>query len=150
MLSFREVKKRVRVPGFHCHHLIPVEVVEKRAFRNLFLRIRTVGFDFHNFHQNGMFLPCTEENATAFRLPMHRGPHPVYNQIVCERIAAWEKLGPNGQLREIENLQNDLRMALRSNRLPLRKGARDPLASDLAFDTVENAAYRLYDVLSPV
>lgn len=147
MLTFREVKKRVKVPGFHCHHIIPAAVVEKPAFRNIFSRIGAIGFDFQNFHQNGMYLPCTEENAIAFRLPLHRGPHPLYNQIVCERIAAFERLGPYGQLRQIFDLQQALRLALRSNALPLRKGQRDPLASNPAFETIEKAAFSLYSAL---
>jgi hypothetical protein len=149
MLTFREVKKRVKVPGFHCHHIIPAEVVEKPAFRTMFNRIGAIGFDFQSFHQNGMYLPCTEENAAAFGLPLHRGPHPLYNQIVCERIAAFERLSPNGQLRQIYDLQKTLRVALRSNALPLRNSQRDPLAPNPAFETIEKAAFDLYGALEP-
>lgn len=148
MLSFRAVKRQVRIPGFHCHHLIPLEIIDKPAFRPLFRRMGELGADFDNFSQNGMYLPCTEGNAVAFRLPLHRGPHPVYNQIVCDRIDALGRLGPNSQLCEMQRLQGDLKAALRHNMLPLRKGARNPLAPHPGFDTVEAAAFRLWNLLS--
>jgi hypothetical protein len=147
MLSFRDVKRRVKIPGFHCHHLIPLEIVEMPAFRTLFHGLGEKGIDFDNFRQNGMHLPCTEANAAAFRLPLHRGPHPVYNQIVCERIAAMERLRPAAQLCEMQRLQHDLKAALRQNALPLRKQARNPLAPNPGFDTMEAAAFRLWNLL---
>lgn len=146
MLSFREVKRRVRVPGFHCHHIIPLEIIEKAAFRPLFRAIGELGFDFENFQQNGMYLPCTEKNAIAFRLPLHRGPHPVYNQIVCERIAAIDGLGRHGQLFEMHRLQCMLKVALRRDAVPLRKAARKPMATNPGFDTMEAAAFRLWNL----
>lgn len=147
MLSFRDVKRRVRIPGFHCHHLIPLEIIEKPAFRTLFRSMGELGADFDNFCQNGMYLPCTEENAAAFRLPLHRGPHPVYNQIVCERIDAMAGLGPNGQFCVMQRLQHDLKAALRRNALPLRKRARNPFMPNPGFDTMEAAAFRLWNLL---
>lgn len=147
MLSFREVKKRVRIPGFHCHHIIPLEIIDKAAFRPLFRTMRELGFDFDDFHQNGMYLPCTEANAAAFRLPLHRGPHPVYNQLVCERIAAFDRQGCSSQLFEMQQLQCALKAALRKNELPLRKGSRNPFTSNADFECMEIAAYRLWNLL---
>ncbi|HMS19349.1 AHH domain-containing protein [uncultured Sphingorhabdus sp.] len=146
MPSFREVKRRVRVPGFHCHHIIPVEIIEKPAFKTLFGNVRAMGFDFDDFHRNGLYLPCTEQNAAAFGLPLHRGPHPVYNQVVSECIAALEKLTLHAQLLELHNLQGMLKTALRNNEVPLRKGRRNPANSDLDFESVEIAAYRLWNL----
>ena len=147
MPSFREVKRRVRGPGFHCHHVIPIEVIEKPVFRTLFRTMRELGFDFDDFRQNGLYLPCTEENAAAFRLPMHRGPHPVYNQVVSERISAIEGLGSHIQLLELYRLQGALKAALRNNEVSLRKGRRNPMAANVDFEPIEIAAYRLWNLM---
>lgn len=149
MLSFRRVKSRVKIPGFHCHHLIPVEIVEKAAFRGLFSKIGEIGFDYDSFEQNGMYLPCTEENAAAFRLPLHRGPHPVYNQLVSERVATLENLSAVCQLHEMFRFQSELRLALRENQVPLRKTRRNPAVSHPDFDTLELAAFRHLDLHFP-
>ncbi|MGL5839407.1 MAG: AHH domain-containing protein, partial [Sphingorhabdus sp.] len=82
MATFRAVRSRVRINGFHCHHLIPIEVVERRVFAKLFGSVRTEGFDPNDFQSNGMHLPNTEKQAAIFRMPLHRGPHPRYNEMV--------------------------------------------------------------------
>jgi A nuclease family of the HNH/ENDO VII superfamily with conserved AHH len=147
MPSFREVKRRVRIPGFHCHHVIPLEIFEKAAFSSLFSRLGGLGFDFDDFHQNGMYLPCTENNAVAFQLPLHRGPHPVYNELVSECVASLEGHRLSSQLHELRRLQFALKGALRRNEVPLRKGKRDPFASNTNFESMEVAAYRLWNLL---
>ncbi|MBK6706483.1 MAG: AHH domain-containing protein [Sphingomonadales bacterium] len=147
MLSFREVKRRVRIPGFHCHHIIPIEIVEKAAFSSFFRRINGLGFDFNDFHQNGMYLPCTEENAAAFRLPLHRGPHPVYNELVSECIADLSGLGCDSQLPGLHQLQLALKAALRKNEVSLRKDRRNPFIQSADFESMEIAAYRLWNLM---
>lgn len=147
MPSFREVKRRVRIPGFHCHHIIPIEIIEKAAFSSFFRRINELGFDFDDFHRNGMYLPCTEENAVAFRLPLHRGPHPVYNELVGECIAALNGLGRDSQLFRLHELQLALRTALRKNEVPLHKGRRNPFTQNASFESMEIAAYRLWNLM---
>lgn len=88
MPTFRDVRARYQINGFQCHHLIPVRVCNMASFRSFFEKSRTSGFDPDDFRLNGMHLPCREKIAVAFGLPLHRGPHPAYNQMVAERLAA--------------------------------------------------------------
>ncbi|EGD58889.1 hypothetical protein Y88_0950 [Novosphingobium nitrogenifigens DSM 19370] len=50
---------------------------------------------FHDFRRNGMLLPATDEEALRLGLPLHRGPHRSYNELVLERMgqieAGWQK-----------------------------------------------------------
>ena len=88
MPTFRDVRARYHINGFQCHHLIPVKVCNMPALRTFFEKSRAYGFDPDDFGLNGMHLPCREKMAAAFGLPLHRGPHPAYNQMVAERLAA--------------------------------------------------------------
>lgn len=45
---------------------------------------------FDDFRANGLLLPCEEGAALRLALPMHRGPHRTYSQLVAERIGAIE------------------------------------------------------------
>jgi hypothetical protein len=113
MLTFREVKKRLRIEGFHCHHLIPTSVTERRSFANFFGNVRAEGFDPNDFSQNGMHLPCCEKRARAFGLPLHRGGHPRYDEFVAEKVAMLVELSPHEACRELSRLQETLRRSLR-------------------------------------
>jgi hypothetical protein len=113
-LTFREVKQRFRIHGSHCHHLVPIELIERRAFAYFFGKVRAQGFEPNDFSSNGMHLPCFERRASAFSLPLHRGAHPRYNQFGAERIAAIEHLTPKHACFQISLLQQDLRRGLRS------------------------------------
>jgi len=44
------------------------------------------GFDFDDFEKNGVLLPATEQVAFETGQPLHRGPHPRYNQLVIDRL----------------------------------------------------------------
>jgi hypothetical protein len=95
--------------------LIAREVVDARAFALFFARLRMAGFDPNDFATNGLHLPSTETNAIAFRLPLHRGPHPRYNEMVADYVGEFMRLHPLEALAGISNLQNDLRAGLRMN-----------------------------------
>jgi hypothetical protein len=45
---------------------------------------------FHDFRRNGMLLPATDEEALRLGLPLHRGPHRSYNELVLERMGQIE------------------------------------------------------------
>lgn len=40
-----------------------------------------------DFATNGLFLPSREEAALTMRLPLHRGPHHAFSQLVEARLA---------------------------------------------------------------
>jgi A nuclease family of the HNH/ENDO VII superfamily with conserved AHH len=129
MLTFREMRRRFKLDGFHAHHVIPIKVIEKRAFASFFGQLRAAGFDPDDFGNNGMHLPCTEIQAAAFKLPLHRGPHPRYNEMVALRIAAFERLHVQDALHEVAMLQHSLKWGLRNATLH----PRDPFSSKTDF-----------------
>jgi hypothetical protein len=129
MLTFHQMRRRFRLNGFHGHHLIPIEVMDMQAFAQLFGRMRTAGFDPNDFGDNGMHLPCTETQAAAFNLPLHRGPHPRYNEMVAERIVTFERLHVQDALNEILKFQQSLKSGLRGS----KDLARDPFRSKTDF-----------------
>ncbi len=45
---------------------------------------------FHDFRRNGLLLPATESGALRIGLPLHRGPHGTYSQMVTERFGQIE------------------------------------------------------------
>jgi hypothetical protein len=113
MTSFQTIKTKVKIDGFICHHVIPRQVTGNRVFAKFFGQLRSEGFDPENFVKNGMHLPSTEVMAETFGLPLHRGPHPRYNDMVATHIAVIEHLKPRDALVLIAQLQSQLRVSLR-------------------------------------
>jgi len=112
-VSFREVRSRFRVAGFHCHHVIPIEVVEMPSLAVLFGHVRACGFNPNDFTSNGTHLPSTEQQAAAFGLPLHRGGHPRYNEMVAELVSPLVRMDPPHALVALRQVQYRLRTALR-------------------------------------
>jgi A nuclease family of the HNH/ENDO VII superfamily with conserved AHH len=73
--------------GYQKHHLIPVEVVSQSSLASIILPLKNVGFDPQDFDSNGLWLPSSEDVAIETGLPMHRGPHPHYNEFVSDQVA---------------------------------------------------------------
>lgn len=89
-ISFRKVNARGEAgydPSLQRHHILPKQLLSKRCFSVLFERIgrQSVGFD--DFRHNGLLLPATEEATHRTGMPLHRGPHRRYNELVMERVA---------------------------------------------------------------
>jgi hypothetical protein len=61
----------------------------------------------------GAQLPTTDALADAFKLPLHRGPHRLYNEIVAERVALWADLDPFHLVVRMHQLQQELKRGLR-------------------------------------
>ena len=78
-------------PGFQRHHLLPRQLLSDRCFGAMFHGIGRNRIDFDDFRANGLLLPATDAAAVRIGLPLHRGPHHVYNQLVIERVAQIEK-----------------------------------------------------------
>ncbi len=89
MIRFSNVN-RVNSKGYDCnyqrHHLIPVQAGKANELTGIFQFMATAGFDLDDFHNNGVLLPCCEKEAWRTGQPLHRGPHPRYNDIVIEHL----------------------------------------------------------------
>lgn len=102
---------------FQRHHLIPVNLIQRRSFSHLFASVGRVGFDARNFLSNGLLLPATEAMAEQTGLPLHRGPHGRYDELVaeCLGVISRETTGNISRYRRVSELQGMLRRALRQD-----------------------------------
>lgn len=92
-LPFRAVNVPGRIDyrsGMQRHHLLPCQLLSRRCFACLFA---AVGLDcraIDDFRCNGLLLPATDEAAVQLRLPLHRGPHRAYSDMVGQRVGQIE------------------------------------------------------------
>lgn len=163
-IAFRRVNRRGcpgYQPGMQRHHLLPAQLLGKRCFRRLFDRLgrERVGFD--DFRRNGLLLPATEHDAIRSRLPLHRGPHGSYNELVIERVGQiegdWARgraCAPDDALElaamRLALLQGALRRRLLTGPGRVRLNRRDPLGTDrdfTALDTLVESLWQASDVV---
>ena len=158
-LSFRAVNRRTAPdhdPGLQRHHLLPRQLLGQRCFGVLFGAIgrERVGFD--DFRSNGLLLPARDDAALRLGLPLHRGPHRDYNEMVIERVgqveADWSALRTKAPeialdqaLMRLELLQRALRRRLLD---PLRRrlslNRHDPLGHARDFTELDAMADALW------
>ena len=129
------------LPDQQRHHLIPRQVLH---FASLERMIGSLGADrlgIHDFRRNGQLLPASEGAALRAGLPLHRGPHRAYNEMVIERIgqieADWSRDRKQGRGADYVALMRFdlLQRALRRRLLDPKSWSRAPLnARDPALD----------------
>lgn len=141
-LSFRAVNRRDAPgydPGLQRHHILPRQVLTRPSLTPLFHELGTDRIGFDDFRRNGLLLPASDRAAVRIGLPLHRGPHRTYNELVLERIgqieAGWAmqrrrapELALGDALMRLELLQRALRRRLLDQRRRLRLNTLDPLA----------------------
>ena len=109
--------------GYQRHHLIPVNIMRRASFAKLFGLIARAGFNPHCFFNNGFLLPATETESAQTGLPLHRGPHRIYDELVAERLnLIWLAVlagniaaNPISILTHISDLQGQIRRNLGPN-----------------------------------
>lgn len=92
-LNFSSVKGwgvRGNSPGWQRHHVLPRQLLTCDSLKHFFAELVPQGLGFEDFGANGVLLPATERLALKHGLPLHRGPHRLYNELVLERVAAIE------------------------------------------------------------
>ncbi len=158
-LPFRMVNQP-RVPGhdpaMQKHHLVPRQILTNRSFGPLLAHIghEIVGFD--DFRRNGVLLPACDYAVHRTGLPLHRGPHRVYSEMVAERVGqierGWATLRqrtPEAAVEQAIMRLGLLQRALRK-RLMLSGGRRlilnrkDPLGTGFDFSTLDAMAEKLW------
>ena len=140
-------------PNYHRHHLIPRQAGFEPALVRFFETMRDDGFSLDDFECNGILLPCCEEEARKTGKPLHRGPHPRYNEIVIERLKQISLLGDQlDQVTQRTNfirfrillLLSCLRFGLGENRFnTIYLNLRDPLRSNARFDEMDSRIERI-------
>lgn len=157
-IPFRSVNNRGQPgydPGLQRHHILPRQLLSRRCFGRMFdsLDKRRVGFD--DFRANGMLLPAEEDAAVRFGLPLHRGPHRDYNEMVIERVGqieeTWSKASRDAPqtalldaLDDLSRLQNSLRNRLYEEPGRLILNTKDPLGYGFDFTELDAMAELLY------
>lgn len=157
-LPFRKVNARTSPqhdPSVQRHHLLPRQLLTRRYFQKLFAQVgrETVGFD--DFRFNGLLLPATEEATQRMGMPLHRGPHRQYNELVIERVgrieAQWVRasaIDPEAArieaLMRLRLLQSALRRRLLSERRRLVLNRKDPLGTGFDFTELDAMAEMLW------
>lgn len=125
-LSFRSVNvpgMAGYTPGLQRHHILPRQLLANPAVAGMLCSLGSNRIGFNDFRRNGLLLPSTEAGAARIGLPMHRGPHRHYNEMVLERVGqiatVWNKARHNmpehadrDALGRMDRLQRALRLRL--------------------------------------
>ncbi len=81
--------------GLQRHHVLPRQLFDVSGIADLIDQIGVEALGLHDFSRNGLLLPATDEQAVRLGLPLYRGPHHNYNELVIERMgqieAGWQK-----------------------------------------------------------
>lgn len=150
-LPFRAVNRRDQAgydPGVQRHHLLPRQLLRQDSTATLFRALGRDRLRFDDFRQNGLLLPATDRSALRIGLPLHRGPHRSYNELVSERVgqieASWARsraqtpeAALTDALARLELLQRALRRRLLDQRRRLLLCRKDPLGSGVDFTELD-------------
>lgn len=142
-------------PALQRHHLLPRQLLSERCFGRLFAALgrERVGFD--DFRCNGLLLPAREDAALRTGMPLHRGPHHRYNEVVIARVgrieARWS-LARRGDdeaalaeaLLRLHLLQGALRRRLIDDRRRILLSRKDPVGTGFDFSELDAMAETLW------
>lgn len=142
-------------PGLQRHHLLPRQLLDERCFGPMFDTIGRSRVGFDDFRRNGLLLPATEEATIRTGMPLHRGPHRHYNELVIERVGRIEERwsATNGKdtetalreaLERMTLLQSALRRRLLSEKRPIVLNRNDPLGTGFDFTQLDAMAEVLW------
>lgn len=161
-LPFRAVNRREdphHQPDLQRHHLLPRQLLRRRSLSLMFEALGPVRVGFDDFRRNGMLLPASERAALRIGLPLHRGPHRSYNELVMERVgqieAGWRRgAGSDAALHEalarLALLQRALRRRLLADRRQQALLSRsDPARQSANFAALDALAEQLWGTTEP-
>lgn len=74
-----------------------------------------------DFRENGLLLPCHETAAIRLGLPLHRGPHRRYSEVVMARVGQIEAGWAAGRRRDGGAARDQARMRLALLQRALRR-----------------------------
>lgn len=162
-MPFRAINRRGD-PGYDAglqrHHILPREIFGRPCFSALFDTLGGDRLGFDDFRRNGLLLPANDFAAVRIGLPLHRGPHRAYNELVIERVGQIERgwavhrqRAPDAALCEaierLELLQRALRRRLIDQRRRMRLNRHDPLGAGVDFAELDAMAAQLWPATEP-
>lgn len=163
-LPFRAVNRPDK-PGhqqdMQRHHLLPCQLLRAPGLDRMLDHLGEEKVGFEDFRRNGLLLPASIAAALRIGLPMHRGPHPQYNNLVAERVgqieASWASLrlrqpqqADEGAVMRLSLLQGALRRRLLDggrNRLQLN--TKDPFRAGQDFAELDAMADQIWAATAP-
>lgn len=153
MRGFKGINGVTTRSEFQMHHLLPVSVFAHGHFARNFQMLHAEGFDPRYYSVNGLALPATEYAASLWKMPMHRGPHRRYNELVAARVASIlidmesRRCSLHARSEAIGRLNVlicSLRRILTGDHPFILLSRRDPLNSTVRFWDVDNACDALW------
>ncbi|MDE2434973.1 MAG: AHH domain-containing protein [Sphingomonadales bacterium] len=163
-MSFRAVNRRDAPgydPGLQRHHILPRQMLNRRSFAPLLAALGPERLCFDDFRRNGLLLPANDDAALRVGLPLHRGPHRTYNELVMERFGQIElgwastrqrtpEIALQDALERLHLLQMALRRRLMDQKQRLRLNRHDPLGAGVNFTELDAMAALLWPATEPV
>ncbi|MFL0356756.1 AHH domain-containing protein [Erythrobacter sp. GH1-10] len=157
-IPFRKVNRRDSVsfdPGFQRHHLLPRQLLARKCFGPMFARIGRSHVGFDDFRANGLLLPASDDATIRTGMPLHRGPHRRYNEVVIERVGHierhWSQLvrydaeaALDQAILRLRLLQSALRRRLLDERRRMILNRKDPLGTGFDFAELDAMAEALW------
>ncbi len=158
VVPFRSVNRR-REPGYDAglqrHHLLPRQLLRRDCFGHLFADVSRTAIGFDDFRANGLLLPSNEDATVRTGMPLHRGPHRHYNEMVMERVGRIEQSWAETRIHDpeaafiealmrLQLLQSALRTYLLSQKRKLLLNRKDPLGSGYDFTELDMMAEQLW------
>lgn len=157
-ISFAKVNARGAPdydPALQRHHLLPRQLLSARCFGALFAHLGRGRVGFDDFRTNGLLLPSTEEATHRTGMPLHRGPHRRYNELVMQRVGQIERRWIEARKTDPEAARNEALMRLRLLQIALRRrllderkrmilNKKDPLGSGFDFAELDAMAEELW------
>lgn len=142
-------------PGLQRHHLLPRQLLTRRCFDAMFGAVSLAAVGFDDFRRNGLLLPATETATIRTGMPLHRGPHRRYNEVVIARVGMIEQRWALVQSRDPEAaliearlrlglLQGALRRQLLTQRRRMLLNRNDPLGTGFDFSELDAMAESLW------
>jgi hypothetical protein len=158
VLSFARVNR----PGFsghdpemQKHHLLPLALIARGTFARFFEAVDPASELFLDYRANGMLLPCREHQVLRLGLPLHRGPHPRYSELVWQRVGQIERAwsaerrskacaARRASRMRLALLQRALRRQLLAPGRRAHLNTRDPLGQGRDFTVLDRMAKQLW------
>ncbi len=157
-ITFRAVNARGAAgydPGLQRHHLLPCQLLSQRCFGPMFAAVGRARVGFDDFRRNGLLLPANEQASLRTGMPLHRGPHRRYNEMVIARVGIIEANWSLTRRRDGEEalaeallrlhlLQGALRRQLLAERRRVVLNRKDPIGTGFDFSELDAMAETLW------
>jgi hypothetical protein len=142
-------------PGLQRHHILPRQLLTHRGFCAMFAAVGRSAVGFDDFRANGLLLPATEQATIRTGMPLHRGPHRRYNEVVIARVGRIEERWARVRKRDgaaaqmdalwrLQLLQRALRCQLLAQRRRIILNHKDPLGIGFDFTELDAMAEALW------